>query len=226
MRSWCVALAFVVVFSGRTVAQPPPAGDSDPSQEIEELIQQLGSPQYQNREEAHKRLIKIGSRAEPDLRRARSSKDSEIASRAKAALRSIAEAKLKRAEVHVVGLYCSRAEKAVVEVTPTDRPLILVLCAYESVTWDLQIPPETQVVRVILSGYHPQDITDIGVPVESLSYDEGALGYFYAYNNDEERFPQMVRRVHEMTGKVPKTFQGRYEFVAKPLLVPFKITLE
>jgi hypothetical protein len=203
------------------VAQAPSGVEPESAKEIEQLIEQLGDPQFLTREKAQKRLIDIGPLATPHLERARASTDPEIVIRAKAVLVAFAQARLKRAEVHVVGLYESDAEKTVVRVTPTEHPLILVLCAYEPVTWDVHIPRNAEVLQIILSGYHAQNITDIDVPVVSMSYDERTPGYFYSYDHNEERFPRMVKRVHELTGKVPQTFQGRYGYKARPFVVPF-----
>jgi len=130
-----------------------------------------------------------------------------------------------RAEVHVVGLYESRRANAVVEVRATGRPIILVLCAYEPVTWEVRPAPGAQLVEVIASGYHRQRVEGAGVPVSTSSNDErsrspdGKPLYFYTYDHDEERYPSMVARVRQLTGKRVASFQGRYGFKKVPFVV-------
>ena len=132
---------------------------------------------------------------------------------------------LNEAEVHVRGLYESHGGKAIVEVRKSKKPIILVLCAYESVTWNIHVDEGAQVVQVIASGYHKQTVEGVKVPVATYSADERSVGrddkplYFYTYDHNEENYPNMEAKVRELTGKRVSTFQGRYSFKKMPFQV-------
>lgn len=146
-------------------------------------------------------------------------------------------------EVHVVGLYEGELPAglkrrpgapppgqpavhpvgtAVVELHPTDRPVVLVLCAYEPVKWELRPVDGAKPHKLILAGYYDQQVAGLpdGVPVEHYSHEGGgSADYFYVYSKDLEAFPRVVRTVRRLTGLHVCTFQGRYAYKGKPLVV-------
>jgi hypothetical protein len=66
------------------VAAAPPASTAAPAaKEIDRLVAELGSDDYQTREAAHKKLEKIGEAALPALEKALTSKDLEVRRRAR-----------------------------------------------------------------------------------------------------------------------------------------------
>ena len=160
------------------------------------------------------------------LEEARGSSDPEVARRAGALLETLRKAARESAEVHVVGLYESRRAKAVVEVRATGRPIILVVCAYESVTWEVRPAPGAELLEVVAAGYHRQRVEGAGAPVTTYSYDErsrsgdGRPLYFYTYDHGEETYPNMAARVKDLTGKRVTSFRGRYGFKRVPFVVP------
>jgi hypothetical protein len=208
-----------------TRAQVPSQGKDQLLKEIDGLVRQLGSDSFREREEAQRKLLKIGAAAKKQLREASKSDDKEVVRRAAAILDELRKQDLARAEVHVVGVYESRARKAVVEVREAKKPVILVLCAYESVTWSVQAAKDVEVVQVIASGYHKQAVEGVKVPVFTYSYDERSQGkdgrpfYFYTYDHDEEKYPNMVTKVRQLTGKKVTSFQGRYSFKKVPFVI-------
>ena len=75
--------------TGGTSTQPAQKAGADLDARIAELIEQLGSLKYKEREAAQKALVEIGPPAVGALRKAALDKDPERAIRAKAALREI-----------------------------------------------------------------------------------------------------------------------------------------
>lgn len=223
-RMILLALALCLTpFSSR--AQDAAAEEAAPNanaEEIAALIAQLGDDDFNRREAAVTKLVDIGEPARAAVEQATESKDPEIAARAHAVLRKLALKDVEAAQVHVVGLYESRGGPAVVKVEAADAPVILVVCAYEGVAWDVQPAKGARVVRVIAAGYHRQTVQGVDAPVTTLSYDERSPFYFYTYDHNEKRFPQMVARVKELTGKTPSSFQGRYSFESAAFVVPFR----
>jgi hypothetical protein len=63
-----------------------------------------------------------------------------------------------------------------------DKPVVLMLGAYEPTIWNIVWTPGTRIVAVLASGYHRQIIAGLKGDVPSIisSYDNhGACGYFY-----------------------------------------------
>lgn len=99
-----------------------------------------------------------------------------------------------------------------VHVSYQIKPIILALMAYEPTLWSVEVADGVIVERVILAGYHAQQLEGIrdGVPTEVYTYDPSPcaacrqdLRYFYAYDRSHPRLT-------EITGKNPSSFQGRY----------------
>jgi hypothetical protein len=228
MRLTRVLLALVMIACLTTgPARPAPPVERGPApRDVGELVRKLGSPSYAEREAAQAALARLGPGARGPLEDGARATDPEVVRRAKALLEELRLAARASAEVHVVGLYESRRTKAVVEVRAADRPVILVLCAYEPVTWEVRPAPGARLVEVIAAGYHAQRVEGAGVPVTTYSYDErsrapdGKPLYFYTYDHDEEKYPNMAARVKDLTGKRVTSFRGRYGFKRVPFVVP------
>lgn len=140
---------------------------------------------------------------------------------------------LKRpAGVHVVGVYEGTCPDGArlrgglqpqgtvrVAVADFDRPIILVLVAYEPVLWKVKAP-RGAIARVIASGYHEQEVAGLedNVPVTRISYVKDKEGYFYAYRKDaadnehatDRSYQHLVQRVKELTNLEIASFQGAY----------------
>jgi hypothetical protein len=139
-------------------------------------------------------------------------------------LEEFAKQKFAKAKVHVVGLYEARGKEAIVEVDDPKNPVILVLCAYETVRWVVKPSAKTDIVQIIVSGYHKQEVSADG-PVIVLTHEDKSLGpdgrpfWFYAHDHDEEQYPAMVAKIFQLTGKKVASFEGRYSFRKMPFRV-------
>lgn len=71
----------------------------------------------------------------------------------------------------------------------TDKPVVLMLGAYEPTIWNIARTPNTRIAGVLASGYHRQAVAGLepSVPVLEATYDnKSACGYFYV-NTDNLR---------------------------------------
>ena len=129
--------------------------------------------------------------------------------------------------VHVVGLYEGKSDTdqvATVTVTATDHPVILVLCAYESVWWTVNVAKGASVERIILGGYKHQEIekapTGLKGKVEKHVYEDGDRNSsFRAYSRENESYPDAIRSIRKLTGREISTFQGAYRYPGVPIEV-------
>ena len=72
-----------------------------------------------------------------------------------------------------------------VAVNSTNKPVVLMLGAYEPTIWRVGWSPGTKIAAVLVSGYHRQAIAGLPkqTPVINVSYaNRGACGYFYVAN--------------------------------------------
>src|SRR5262249_36708476 len=130
------------------------------------------------------------------------------------------------AELHVIGLYEPAGKvgadtEAAVQVTLKDKAIFLVLCAHESVRWKVQVSPGVEIVKVLVGGCSPQQVTGVDVPVEYHVARQGPWGgdYFYAYEKGDSSYEDMVKRVRGLTGKDVTSFQGQYRHDGRPFLI-------
>ncbi len=121
------------------------------------------------------------------------------------------------AEVHAIGVYSNG--KITVDVDYPEHPIVLVLTAYESVKWDIQVHPDTKIERLIISGYHAQSYQGItsSTPVEIYTYDPSKCstpcwrrqGHFYASSLIEAQ-TRLDYQIERIIGKRMNSFQGEY----------------
>ena len=134
------------------------------------------------------------------------------------------------AELCVVGFYqgAKPAEprkfgSAVVEVQATPRPIVLALCAYEPVRWDLKLAEGALVEKVILGGYGEQQLAapPKGVAVETHTYKPRQGGsYFFTYPGGESpTAAQAAETLRVLTGLPLTTLQGSYAYAGQPVIV-------
>ena len=107
-----------------------------------------------------------------------------------------------------------------VETHRSDVPAVLVLMSYEPVKWKVSVKPENKIVKIILSGYHGQDIEGApdNIPVEVRSYEASPCrncarqpDYFYAYKQDSPEYENAVKKLKAITGLSPTSFQGSHQ---------------
>jgi RNA polymerase sigma factor (sigma-70 family) len=123
------------------------------------------------------------------------------------------------AELHVVGTYWSAVGYAgervagpaggvvLVEVRPTDKPVVLVLTSWFSVAWKLKLADRARVQAVILGGGYEQEIEEVpaGVPVVRLPRGGDS---FPTYQSNCPEFRRLTQALRKMTGLPVTTFQG------------------
>lgn len=101
----------------------------------------------------------------------------------------------------------------------TSTPVVLALLAYDSVRWKIVTGPQTDLRKIIIGGYHGQDIEGVAdqIPVEVYSHESSPClncarqaGYFYAYKKDSAEYRQATQKLLAITGLNPTSFQGAY----------------
>ncbi|MGB7160220.1 MAG: hypothetical protein WBD40_19285, partial [Tepidisphaeraceae bacterium] len=144
-------------------------------------------------------------------------------------------------ELHVVGLYegaqADGAAKlppaqrrrqlpgrgtAVVEVQATGRPIVLSLSAYEGVNWELRVAPDANIKRIVIGGYHKQEVVGApkDVPADTFIFEAGAgEQYFFTYGPVSDSHAQAVTRLRAITGLEISTVQGIYRYPGRPFVV-------
>jgi len=106
----------------------------------------------------------------------------------------------------------SREQRTVtVNVSDDSSPIILGLMAYEPVTWHIKTTPGVVIQKVILTGYHQQEIVGSGeAQVDVYSYNNSPCDrcvqkgrYFYSYEH-------VPREMELAAGVRASSFQGNY----------------
>jgi len=128
-------------------------------------------------------------------------------------------------ELHVVSVYepfcsapapewphpCLVAHDPVrVVVEPREKPVTLVLAAYDAVRWQIEVRPGATVRRVLTGGYHAQEV--VGVPREMVEsvYLPYAYGWEVSRNTGGGEFWSLLEQARGLTGLVETSFQGCY----------------
>lgn len=120
-------------------------------------------------------------------------------------------------EMHVIGVYEGTTNRVTVNIMPTPLPVILVLNAYSSIVWTLNVDPAAQLSRVIVHGYEPQLVN--GLPATATLVDTGQFGpidtYTYGWevsaNAGGGSFYQLASDVRSYTQQMELSFQGCYQ---------------
>lgn len=87
-----------------------------------------------------------------------------------------------------------------VAVNSPKQPVALMLGAYEPTIWTVSWTEGTDIVAVLVSGYHKQVITGLkrDTPILNSSYDNrGACGYFYVNREQNIQLNPMARRLFD-----------------------------
>lgn len=85
-----------------------------------------------------------------------------------------------------------------VDVNHPDKPVVLMLGAYEPTIWNIGWSKETKVLAVLVGGYHRQAVAglDKSIPLLVSSYDnKGACGHFYVTPENLAPLNPLSRRV-------------------------------
>lgn len=85
-----------------------------------------------------------------------------------------------------------------VVVNNPNKPVVLMLGAYEPTVWNVGWTPKTKIAAVLVSGYHRQAIAGLepSTPFIVSSHDnKGPCGYFYVDANDLKPLNPMAKRL-------------------------------
>ncbi len=85
-----------------------------------------------------------------------------------------------------------------VAVNSPDKPVVLMLGAYEPTIWNVGWTPKTRIAAVLVGGYHRQAVAGLerSTPLLNSSYDnKGPCGYFYVTPDSLEKLNPLARRV-------------------------------
>lgn len=102
----------------------------------------------------------------------------------------------------------------------TTAPIVVALMAYNPIRWKIVTRPGVDLRKVILSGYHGQDIEGLpdSVPVDVHSSESSPClncsrqaGYFYASDKDSREYTTAMSKLEALTGLTPTSFQGAYK---------------
>lgn len=85
-----------------------------------------------------------------------------------------------------------------ITVNEPSKPVVLMLGAYEPTIWNVQWTQDTEIVGVLVSGYHRQAVAGLPttIPLLNSSYDnEGACRYFYMTPDDYRVLNPLARNL-------------------------------
>jgi hypothetical protein len=120
-------------------------------------------------------------------------------------------------DLYVLGVYEGHTHKygkVTVFVAPQENPVVLLLTAYESVNWQIELEPGARVTSVILSGYHEQMVSGLPahIPVQSSSYDQKSSSYLYGHDNGS--CFNLVAKIQQLYGQRARQSLCQYRGIA------------
>jgi hypothetical protein len=82
--------------------------------------------------------------------------------------------------------------------------------------WAVEVDKGVTLDRVIVGGYHGQQVAGVKAPTLYCTYEYGDRtgedrNYFYAYKQGGKEYDAMIARLNGMTGLEVKSFQGLYQ---------------
>lgn len=100
-----------------------------------------------------------------------------------------------------------------VVVNVKDKPVFLVLSAYEPIAWRIKRTPETNIAGIILAGYHNQAVIGIpqNVPILNYTYKNRTCGYFYINDEINNQTAANIQKIAMITGKKPSKILYNYD---------------
>jgi len=105
----------------------------------------------------------------------------------------------------------------------SESPVALILGAYEPTIWKIGWTEGTEIIAVLLSGYHAQKINGLpdGVPVLNSSYDnKGSCGSLYISSKDLSKIRQINDLSQKLFQRSPEKIvdaQKGYALIGQPL---------
>lgn len=119
--------------------------------------------------------------------------------------------------LYVLGVYEGHTHKygkVTVFVAPQDHPIALLLAAYESVDWQIEIEPGARLSKVFLNGYHEQRVSGLPahIPVQSSSYEQRSPTYMYGH--DTNSCFKLIATAEQLYGIRPRQHLCQYNGTA------------
>lgn len=108
-------------------------------------------------------------------------------------------------------------------VNAKNKPVILVLSAYEPVAWKIKQTAGTKIAGVILGGYYKQAILGIpkSVPILNYSSNQNTCGNLYLSDRIDGNQLAAFDKIKNAAGKKPDSFKYQYNggpfFVGQPV---------
>jgi hypothetical protein len=116
-----------------------------------------------------------------------------------------------QAEIHAVGVYEGGPGGVSLKITRSGPPVVLLLMAYDSVRWRLDVAPGVVLEKVVAMGYHAQRLESIPASVQTLSWSRAnpdpRIFYYYGKSGGYDDFQQRVKAIF---GREASSFQGAY----------------
>lgn len=128
-------------------------------------------------------------------------------------------------ELHLIGVYeASSAHGNGVQTTGTvevkverqNKPIILALSAYEPINWNLNVAPGAVIEKIIVNGYHTQNVAGVsGIPIEKRTYESngeyfGNFIYKWGSTTESTNTPSLVTKLEQINHTNLTSFQGCY----------------
>ena len=108
--------------------------------------------------------------------------------------------------LHGIGVYEGSypAGRIDIHVRTQGHPVILGLCSYEAVTWNITADDGVVIREIILSGYNKSKVRGVA---DNVKITRQAFGYTYEPNAKNSGF---AKHVKDYTGLEVESFQGMY----------------
>lgn len=94
--------------------------------------------------------------------------------------------------------------RVIVRPSTDEKPVVLVLSAYQGVEWRVSCEHGSQLAAVLLSGFGPSTVTGTGNAVVRR------IGGFYAFRRGSAEFRHLETEVLRCTGRTIENFQSSY----------------
>ena len=119
--------------------------------------------------------------------------------------------------LYVLGVYEGHTHKygkVTVFVAPQDHPIALLLTAYESVDWQIELEPGAQLDKVFLNGYYEQRVSGLPahIPIQSSSYEQRSSTYMYGHDNNS--CFKLIAKAEQIYGLRPRQHLCQYKGTA------------
>lgn len=119
--------------------------------------------------------------------------------------------------LHVIGIYETRSNEVIVNITDNTRPVVLALTAYNRTSWKVNLKEGVNLKRIILAGYHSQSVIGLppNTPIEVYTYDPSPCelcwqgpSIIHSYENS---YKEPDIGLEKITGLEATSFQGGYQ---------------